>query len=365
MIYKWQGYNWWIICIIITLVVFSILYYVHPNECPEDARYILSAISQGLAAILALVFTITLVVAQMTRRYTAMDKIIFRPETIFLMIVFGIGVVTPLLVLKFGFWGWGVNFSIAIASFCVFSLLPFLKGVNRVLKYEIGVENLLEESMKAINLGDEAGTDGRIGELTEIGKGAVKESCERVVVKIIRYLSQIGKKSAEKGWGNATFWVVDTLKDIGVDSVGRRFEEASFFAATGLNDIGVAAAKNRLKSVLLEPSAVAIAGLKDIGSKAAEKGLKKWDITIRAAEGLRDIGMQLEDKYLAINGLWCLGAFVKEYIPDLFDDVIKNLKEIEEVIGRDLLMAYEKGCISDHPNLNSALEEFKRRYNEG
>jgi len=104
MIYKWQGYKWWIVCIIITLVVFSILYYVHPNECPENARYILSAISQGLAAILALVFTITLVVAQMTRRYTAMDKIIFRRETMFLMIVFGIGIIAPLLVLEFGFW---------------------------------------------------------------------------------------------------------------------------------------------------------------------------------------------------------------------------------------------------------------------
>jgi len=93
---RWEKYNWWIICIIITVAVFVILYYVHPNADPDNARYILSAISQGLAAILALVFTITLVVSQMTRRYTAMDKIIFRLETILLMIIFGIGVVTPL-----------------------------------------------------------------------------------------------------------------------------------------------------------------------------------------------------------------------------------------------------------------------------
>jgi len=255
--------------------------------------------------------------------------------------------------------------SIVIASFCVFSLLPFLIGVNGVLKYEIGVENLLEESMKAINLGDEAGTDGRIGELTEIGKGAVKESCERVVVKIIRYLSQIGKKSAEKGWGNATFWVVDTLKDIGVDSVGRRFEEASFFAATGLKNIGVEAAKNRLKSVLLEPSAVAIDGLKDIGAKAAENGLGKWRITIRAAEGLRDIGRELKDEYLAVNGLWCLGAFVMEYLPEQVDHVIQNLREMEKEISKEALMSWGKNCILDHPNLKSSFEEFKRRYNEG
>ena len=150
MRYKWEKYNWWIICIIIFIAVFVILYYVHPNTDQDNARYILSAISQGLAAILALVFTITLVVSQMTRRYTAMDKIIFRHETIILMIVFGFGVVTPLLVLKRGFWGWDVNLSIAIAFFCVFSLIPFLKGVNSVLKYDIGIANLNEETMQVV-----------------------------------------------------------------------------------------------------------------------------------------------------------------------------------------------------------------------
>jgi hypothetical protein len=379
---KWKRYNLWIIYIILTVItvaIFVILCCVYPTTDQDNARYILSAISQGLAAILTLVFTITLVVAQMTRRYTAMDKIIFRWETIFLMIVFGVGVVTPLLVLKFGFWGQGVNVSIALAFFCVFSLLPFLKGVNGVLKYDIGVENLYEESMTAINLEDEAGTDARIGELVEIGKGAVKESCERVVVNIVRRLSQIGKKCAEKGEGNATFWVVNSLKDIGVESVGRRFEEASFFAATGLKGIELEVAKIGLTGGLWDDSATdAIDGLKDIGTKAAEKGLKKWDITIRAVEGLKDVFTELHksrglkdreeserQKYIAVNGVWCLGAFVMEYLPEQCDRVIQKLKEIGSEIGRDWLMKYEEGCIVDHPNLKSALEVFKKRYNEG
>ena len=363
MRYKWKKYNGWIYCVIIAIAVFVILYYAYPNTDQDNARYILSAISQGLAAILALVFTITLVVAQMTRRYTAMDKIIFRPGTIGLMIIFGLGVVTPLLVLKTELWKWGVNLSIAFAVFCVFSLIPFLKGVNGVLKYEIGVENLYEESMEAINLGDEAGADGRIGELTEIGKGAVKEAPENTVVTIIHFLSQIGKKSAEKGGGNTTFLIVDNLKDIGVESIGRGFEEASFFAVTGLKDIVVEVAKNRLKS-LFEPATVAIEGLKDIGAKAAEKGFKKRNITIRAAEGLRDIGMEVEDKYLAVNGLWCLGAFVMEYLPEHCNRVIQTLKEIENEIGKDALMSWGKNCISDYSNLKSSFEEFKKRYNE-
>ena len=362
MRYKLKKYNWWIYCVIIAIAVFLILYYCYPDPDQDNARYILSAISQGLAAILALVFTITLVVSQMTRRYTAMDKIIFRHETVFLMIIFGVGVVMPLLVLKRGFWGQSVNLSIAVAVFCVFSLLPFLKGVNRVLKYEFGVNALYREIMVAIESGIEESID--TGELTEIGETAVIEAPENTVVTIIRFLSQIGKKCAEKGLGDETYWVVYKLSDIGVKSVGKGFGEASFFAVKGLKDVGVEAAKNRLKS-LFEPANIAIDGLKDIGAKAAEKGLKKWDTTIRAAEGLRDIGMKLEDKYLAVNGMWCLGAFVMEYLPEQCDRVIQNLKEIENEIGKGTLMSWGKNCISDYPNLKSSFEEFKRRYNEG
>nr|QNO52941.1 hypothetical protein IEHOEKMD_00012 [Methanosarcinales archaeon ANME-1 ERB6]QNO53964.1 hypothetical protein MMBEDHBC_00019 [Methanosarcinales archaeon ANME-1 ERB6] len=361
---KWKKYNGWIYCVVIAIAVFVILYYAYPNTDQDNARYILSAISQGLAAILALVFTITLVVAQMTRRYTAMDKIIFRHETIFLMIIFGLGVVTPLLVLKTELWRLGVNLSIAFTVFCVFSLIPFLKGVNWVLKYEFGVNALYKEIMVAIESENKESVD--VEELTEIGEIAVTEAPENTVVTIIRLLSQIGKKCAEKGLGDKTSWVVNGLSVIGVESVGRKFEEASFFAATGLKQIGVVAAKIGLTGGLLgDPATDAINGLKDIGTKAAENGLKKRDITIRAAEGLRDIGMELEGKYLAVNGLWCLGAFVMEYLPEHCDRVIQNLKKIENEIGKDALMSWGKNCISDYPNLKASFEEFKKRYNEG
>lgn len=278
------------------------------------------------------------------------------------MIIFGIGVVTPLLVLKFGLWGQGVNVSIALAFLCVFSLLPFLKGVNQVLKYEFGVNALYKENMVAIESGNKESVD--VGELTEIGEKAVTEAPENTVVTIIRLVSLIGKKCAEKGLGDETYWVVYKLSDIGVKSVEKGFEEASFFAATGLKDIGVEAAKNRLESVFA-PSGVALEGLQDIGAKAAENGLKRGDVIMSAAEGLRDICMNSEDKNFAVRGLWCLGAFVMEYLPEWCDQVILYLKDIEKEIGKDLLMEYEKYCISDHPNLESALEEFKRRYDEG
>jgi len=374
MRYKWKRYNWWLYCVFGTIAFGLFLYYLHPSTDQDNARYILSAISQGLAAILALVFTITLVVAQMTRRYTAMDKFIFRRGTIILMIIFGIGVVAPLLVLKFGLCRLGVNLSIVVAIFCVFSLMPFLKGINWVLKYEVGVFALFKESMAAIR--SENKESVALGELTEIGERAVTEAPENTVVSIIRLLSEIGERCAiENGFQEETYKVIMELSVIGLECVGRKLEEASFFAAQGLSDIGVDAAKNRFSIALLEPSELAVNELIDIGTKAAEKGLKKWDITIRAVEGVKDIFTALHmikdnrvenerEESIAVNGVWCLGAFVMEYLPEQCDRVIQRLKEIENEIGRKLLMKYEEGCIVDHPNLKSALETFKKQYNE-
>ncbi|MBE9594512.1 MAG: hypothetical protein IMF19_13660 [Proteobacteria bacterium] len=88
--------------------------------------------------------------------------------------------------------------SIVTASFCVFSLIPFLKGVNDVLKYDIGIGNLNEEIMEAIELGYEPKAKHKIMELNEIGRGAVKEFREDVASNIIILLSDIGKKNSRE-----------------------------------------------------------------------------------------------------------------------------------------------------------------------
>nr|QNO49182.1 hypothetical protein CDCKMDEO_00027 [Methanosarcinales archaeon ANME-2c ERB4] len=361
--YKWIKYKYWIYCIILTSAVISIIYYVHPNECPENARYILSAISQGLAAILALVFTITLVVAQMTRRYTAMDKIIFRRETKFLMIFFGIGIIAPLLVLEFGFWKWGVPLSIAIASFCVFSLLPFLKGVNSVLKYDIGIVNLDEEIMEAIELGRKPRLS-KIRELNEVGESAIKESREDVISLISRVLSRVGMKSAEKKLWYVTLQVVYALKNIGLKSVENGFKYNStrgivdglkFIARKTLKEIEVSG--DFKDAVIVE----VLKGLSDIGVKAAEKGLEA--IIKDVAGHLTYVGRESGNKE-ALIGLWCLGAAVTKYIPGYVVEVIviRNIKELEEIISGDWLQLAERCCMDYYPDLDlkDAFEEFKR-----
>ena len=348
---------------IIAIAVFLILYYCYPDTEQDNARYILSAISQGLAAILALVFTITLVVSQMTRRYTAMDKIIFRHETILLMIVFGIGVVTPLLVLKFGFWGWGVNFSIAIAFFCVFSLIPFLKGVNGVLKYDIGIVNLDEEIMEAIKSENEAKTVQGMMDLESICKDAIKESREETTSEIIYFLSKIGEKTIETKFEHATFSVIKRLKNIGIDAIEKGFKDDTLqFLAGALGNLRTGSAKNEWKPKAILATLV----LKEIGCKAAEK--KLIVTTSTAIGGLKYVsyvwkGIEFDRE--SVQGLCCLGVFATEYLPSLVDPVIQLLKEFERSIITDSMRDLEESFVREYPNLKSALEEFKRRYKEG
>ena len=363
MRYKWEKYKWWIYCVIIAIAVFLILYYCYPDTEQDNARYILSAISQGLAAILALVFTITLVVSQMTRRYTAMDKIIFRLETILLMIVFGIGVVTPLLVLKFGLCRLGISLSIALAFFCVFSLLPFLKGVNGVLKYNIGIGNLNEEIMEAIELGYEPKAKNKIMELNEIGKGAVKEFREETTSEIIDFLSEIGKKTIETKFEHATFSVIKRLKNIGIDAIEKGFKDDTLqFLAGALGNLRTGSAKNEWKPKAILATLV----LKEIGCKAAEKKLMLT--TDWAIGGLKYVALVregIEFDHASVQSLCCLGVFATEYLPSLVDRVIQLLKEFERSLITFPMINWEESFVREYPNLKSALEEFKRRYKEG
>lgn len=361
--YRWEKYKWWIYCVIIAIALFLILYYCYPDTEQDNARYILSAISQGLAAILALVFTITLVVAQMTRRYTAMDKIIFRPETIFLMIVFGFGVVTPLLVLKFGFWRHGINLSIAIAFFCVFSLIPFLKGVNDVLKYDIGIGNLNGEIMEAIEWGYEAKVVQGIIDLESICKDAIKESRKETTFEILHFLSEIGKKSTETKMKDTTERVVDSLSVVGKGAAENNWERATRNAGVRLVSIGEKSIEYKWEDVIIS----VIDGLISIGVIAARK---RWKGVVRNASGFLEkvsVNFALQEERLdSASGLWILGASAEKYLIEIVDERIHELHKWESSTSNDFFeeafnraREYISGV---YPDLKPSFEEFKRRY---
>jgi len=67
----------------------------------------------------------------------------------------------------------------------------------------------------------------------------------------------------------------------------------------------------------------------------------------------------------SVQSLCCLGVFTTEYLPSLVDRVIQLLKEFERYIVTSSMRDLEKSFVKEYPHLKSALEEFKKRYNEG
>jgi hypothetical protein len=295
-----------------------------------------------------------------------MDKIIFRRETKFLMIFFGIGIIAPLLVLEFGFWKWGVPLSIVIASFCVFSLLPFLVGVNRVLKYDIGFVNLCGETLDAIKSGNEANVVRGIIDLEGICKDAIKESREATTFEIINFLSEIGKKTIETGeLRNATGNLIIGLGNIGIDAIEKGFTDVtSFFSAKALSDLRIGAAENTWEQEAL----LATYKLKEIGCKAAEK--KLIITTGGVINGLKysdsvDDGMEFNQE--AVRGLCYLGVFTTEYLPSAVDHVIKILGEFDRSIITYSMIYLEESFVEEYPvkeypHLKTSLDKFKSQY---
>ncbi len=143
---RFTGYKWVLLCLIGASVA-GILTYNLPIAQGDGVLYLLSSISQGLAAIFALVFTITIFGAQMMRKFTAMDKMIDKWTKI-LMLIFAIGIILPLMHLETNYdflndllhlnFDKTENLSLAIdlsiATFCVLAIIPYLMKVNRIMK---------------------------------------------------------------------------------------------------------------------------------------------------------------------------------------------------------------------------------------
>ena len=67
----------------------------------------------------------------------------------------------------------------------------------------------------------------------------------------------------------------------------------------------------------------------------------------------------------SVQSLCCLGVFATEYMPSLVNRVNQLLKEFERSLITYSMINWEESFVREYPNLKSALEEFKRQYNEG
>jgi len=115
---------------------------------PTANYYILSSITQGLAALLAIVFTVTLITMQIFNKLKAW-KVIASWQTIILIIIFGIGIVLPLITLRYKITSFLINLNITITFFCIFSLIPYLLKFGKFISSPVVYGEMEEHILSA------------------------------------------------------------------------------------------------------------------------------------------------------------------------------------------------------------------------
>lgn len=266
-------YKWILICIISSLLVFSLTLILEPPQDSADISYLLSAVSQGLAAIFTLVFTITIFGTQMMGKYSSMDMLTDK-WTKFLMIIFAIGIILPLMqlrtdedLLKLKFIN-TADLSLAIdfgiATFCILAIIPYLMRVNNTIKYEGGLSKLNEEALEAVDSNHKVIVQNRISELGTLGKKIIIDEYPNKLDDVINNLKNIGNEVTDKEWGYATYLVLNELYEIGCISLKKRLDKGVYYYTYGVID-------NLYKE---QPSKNVLNSIYEIGLKVVDKKLE-------------------------------------------------------------------------------------------
>jgi len=140
----------YIIIFLISVVTFIVLNLLNLPIDDKANYYILSSISQGLAALLALVFTAILIIVQVFRRFRAW-KIVVSPQNKSVIICYCISIILPLIFLRIGVTTLMVNTSISLAILCVSILFPFIMSFGQVMTGPIVLAELEQNIIDVID----------------------------------------------------------------------------------------------------------------------------------------------------------------------------------------------------------------------
>jgi len=129
---KFKKYFWW--AFVPSLTLWGFLQFAFRGFVNNiNANYILSSITQGLAALVALLFVIFFFLCQSTGRVSMLSQVL-KPDGYFLLSIFMISIMLPLIIIKIGYTIFLVNLSISMCFFCLLSLFPFVIVVNEITK---------------------------------------------------------------------------------------------------------------------------------------------------------------------------------------------------------------------------------------
>lgn len=139
-----RDFNWsWVAAIVLIIIISYFIFFTGYRYLPEklDASYyLLSAIGQALAAIFAVVLTISLLITQLTLRYTNRSLAnAFSPLVVIYFILFVVAILYPFLLLNSTFTVLHMKISLLLITLCISLLVPYFltfpshQGIRRII----------------------------------------------------------------------------------------------------------------------------------------------------------------------------------------------------------------------------------------
>jgi hypothetical protein len=324
--------------------------------------HLLAATAEAMAAILALVFTITLVVSELTAAYShRLIQRLLTPFTIFYMLLFILATILPLVLIAHGDKA-GIRVTLTLASLCLALLLPFFRYFLYRITPNALLNDLSSAARRKLLRGEEAGEMEALDNmsvsalefkdydtfetaLTRLGglslillpagvdttevRADIWERLEDVAeasldetrgAKIsLEVIQKAGAAAVEQGVGESARHACRVLEEVGLAAIDRGLDGAGRQAVYALGEIGRRAAARKDEGLTrqaayalakLGPQAAekclrhavsfAVDALESVGLAAAENGL--GGVAIQAAGGLAELGTEAAaDKRLAAS----------------------------------------------------------------
>lgn len=312
-----------------------------PNIVINDyTPYLLSAIGQSLAAVLALVFTISLIAAQLSSRYSyRVLADFFDPFTVAYMLLFIIAVILPFWLLAQPSLN-GLKGSLVLAAVCLLLLVPYFLDFRKRLAPEHMLLNLKNQASKqlhanpntepasVITIDNTVMSAFALKDYDTFGKGvqaladleyeaeklhyqtgmgsntaagisirldgiamATMED-RRASQQVLEALGNIGRSAINDGLEEIVEGILSTLRRLGFEAIEKSLQEVTYQAVWQLDLIYGRMADKSWR----QATADVILDLQNIGVKAAKQGM---DLPLdKAVTSLGQIGLDSINKGL-------------------------------------------------------------------
>jgi len=299
--------NGWILAIL-GIIVSAVSIWWWPGFAPPPISgtnphtlYFLAAAAQSLAAVLALVFTITLVVAQLSSRYShRMLSDFFDPLTIGYFLVFVIATLFPLWLLgQEQLPLWTIRASLTMTAGVLLLLLPYFLGFRAKLDPTSVINRLKDRASKRIQ-GDRQKKPGEVATIDNfcmsafvlkdydtfgvgvqalgtIALEASRDMKDAIGKEVFRRLMNIGLATIEDPL--APVRTIEALRDTGRKAVEQANEAAGGWSTFPIANIGALAMAKSLEA----QADRAVPSLFEVGMLAVEN---EMGFAVRTVAGL-------------------------------------------------------------------------------